>query len=145
MRMAGTRSVRVCGLVLAIGGLVMVPWMIVLSSALPSTTQVEHWSAVWLGLDAVMAASLSLTGFLLWKGDERFRLVAMSTATLFVVDAWFDTMTAVAGRQRFFSCVLALFFELPVATLCFWLAFRAARPARPGAPRLSEPGKVSVE
>ncbi|WP_018684922.1 hypothetical protein [Actinokineospora enzanensis] len=126
-RITGARGARAWGLVLAAGGVVMVPWMVLLGGALPPTVRVHHWSVVWIGLDAMMAVCLSVTGFLLWRGDERFRLFAMSAATMFTVDAWFDTMTAAPGMQRFFSCFLAVFFELPIVLLCLWVAFRAAR------------------
>jgi hypothetical protein len=132
------RTDTVWARILTTAGIAMIPWIIVLSENLPGTTQARHWSATWLGLDMVMAVCLLVTGLLLRRGDERFRLVAASTATLLVVDAWFDTMTAAAGRHQSLSVTLAVVFELPTAALCLWLALRSAHRAA-GPAELSQP------
>jgi hypothetical protein len=52
-------------------------------------------------------------------------LAATTTATLLVIDAWFDTTTAVAGSDLAEAATMALCAELPLAALCAWLAVRA--------------------
>ena len=63
--------------------------------------------------------------------------MAAATAALFAADAWFDVMTASAGRDWADAVTLACAFEIPVALLCGVTAVAAARwtdrPARAGA------------
>lgn len=56
------------------------------------------------------------------------------TATLLVLDAWFDCTTADPGWPFVVSLMLALAVELPLAALSVWIAFHTdhlyRRPAR---------------
>ncbi|MBC3843705.1 hypothetical protein GXW82_36285 [Streptacidiphilus sp. 4-A2] len=112
-------------------GLVLLPWVLVLGYTLPDRTVVTHWSGVWVGLDAMEALGLICTGVLLARGSHRRPLPAAVTAALLVVDAWFDTMTAVSGAERAEALAEAVFAELPLALLCVLIAWRGlARPPR---------------
>ena len=51
----------------------------------------------WTGPDVVMAAGLAATAWLGVRRDRRMAFPAASTATLLLVDAWFDVCTAPAG------------------------------------------------
>jgi len=51
-------------------------------------------------------------------------LAAAATATLLVVDAWFDTTTASQGGNFATAVAMALGAELPLAALCGRLALR---------------------
>ncbi|WP_207400789.1 hypothetical protein [Actinomadura roseirufa] len=106
-------------------GAAMVPWMWTLASRLPSTTQVSHWSAAWVGLDMMLAAGLLGTGVLFTRGDPRHGLIAAATGGMLLVDAWFDVVTAPSGAERTMAIALALGAELPLAALCAVLAARA--------------------
>ncbi|MFC5750235.1 hypothetical protein [Actinomadura rugatobispora] len=119
------RRTRLAGWGLVAGGAALVPWMGVLAARLPSTTQVSNWSAAWIGLDAALATGLIATGTLLARGDVRHSLTAAATASLLVMDAWFDVTTAPAGPGRTAALALAAGVELPVAGLCATLAVRA--------------------
>jgi hypothetical protein len=101
----------------------------VLAVRLPSTTQVSNWSVAWIGLDAALAAGLIATGTLMTRGDVRHSLTAAATASLLVMDAWFDVATAPAGPGRTAALALAAGVELPLAGVCAALAVRALRPA----------------
>jgi hypothetical protein len=120
----GLRS-RHLGLAFVGCGVAMVPWLVVLAKTLPDTAQVRHWSAAWVGLDALEALGLAATGRLLLRRDPRFCLTATATAALLVVDAWFDVTTSAPGPELTTAVSMALGAELPMAALCTALAVRA--------------------
>src|ERR1700722_6977627 len=82
----------------AVSAVVLVPWAAYLAVTLPSSVSARHWPAAWAGLDVVIAAGLAATAWLAVRRDRRMTFPAVSTATLFLVDAWFDVCTAPAGR-----------------------------------------------
>src|SRR5438270_12972906 len=81
--------------VLALG---TVPWVIFLAVTLPRHATFAHYRGVWVGFDTGLIAVLALTGYLAWRGRPRVSLAATATATLLIVDAWFDVMTTPHGR-----------------------------------------------
>jgi hypothetical protein len=98
---------------------------------------------VWTGFDVALAASLVATalaalGHRWWLSD-----VAAATATLLLVDAWFDILTAATVREVVAAALEASLAELPVATLCVWLALDARRRMRPVA--TSRPSHTDAE
>jgi hypothetical protein len=108
--------------VLLAGGILLLPWLVLLALTLPSMT------VAWVGLDAMEAAALIVTG-LLWLRCHPLRTAAAAmTATLLLVDAWFDTTTS-TGSDLVVAVVLAVVAELPLAALCAVLALRASRTA----------------
>lgn len=145
---SGTRRSRLARItrvrpeaVLLASGAALVPWLYVLARTLPSTTQVTHWNAAWVGLDAAESLGLLSTAVLRMHGDDRHRLTAAATGTLLLVDAWFDTMTAAAGGEVSGAVAMALGAELPLAALCAALALGAewstpedTRQVTPGSP-----------
>ncbi|WP_207944673.1 hypothetical protein [Actinomadura rubrisoli] len=116
------------------GGVVLVPWIGMLASTLPSTKQVSNWSAAWVGLDVMLAAGLLGTGVLFTRRDARHGLLAAATGALLLADAWFDVMTATPGAERTVALALAAGLEVPLAVLCGVLAARAV-PSVPSRPR----------
>lgn len=108
-------------------GVLLIPWLIVLSWTLPDTTTVSGWSTAWLGLDASEALGLLGTGLLLRKWDSRVGVVAASTSTLLVMDAWLDVITSTPGPARTIALSMALLLELPLAVICAALALRATK------------------
>ncbi|MEV6112090.1 hypothetical protein AB0L59_06105 [Streptomyces sp. NPDC052109] len=82
---------------LAAAAVLLVPWMVVLAQTLPDTTRVDHWPLAWIGLDVLMAAGCAATAFLGLRGDARARLTASATASVAVLDAWFDITTSGTG------------------------------------------------
>jgi hypothetical protein len=54
-------------------------------------------------------------------------MAATSSATLLLIDAWFDTLTATIGSDYTVSLVSAVGVEVPLACLSRWSAFRAGR------------------
>ena len=123
------RSMRRAGWLLVACGLALLPWLYVLATGLPATATAAHWPVAWVGLDALEALGLIATGLLAARGDRRHVLTAAATATLLVVDAWFDTTTAAPGGDFASAVAMALGAELPLAALCGRLALRT--PSRP--------------
>ncbi|MGW5114326.1 hypothetical protein ACWEQ8_02555 [Streptomyces noursei] len=119
------RGMRRAGGLLVACGLALLPWLYVLATGLPATATVAHWPIAWVGLDALEALGLIATGLLAARGDRRHALAAAATATLLVVDAWFDTTTAAPGGDFATAVAMALGAELPLAALCGRLALRA--------------------
>jgi hypothetical protein len=82
----------------AISAVVLVPWAAYLAVSLPASVSARHWPVAWAGLDVVMAVGLAVTAWLAVRRDRRTAFPAVSTATLLLVDAWFDVCTSSAGR-----------------------------------------------
>jgi hypothetical protein len=119
------RGMRRAGWLLVVCGLALLPWLYVLATGLPATATAAHWPVAWVGLDALEALGLIATGVLAARSDRRHALAAAATATLLVVDAWFDTTTAAPGGDFATAVAMALGAELPLAALCGRLALRA--------------------
>lgn len=120
-----TGRVRWLGRVLIAAGIVMIPWLFVLATTLPASTQAAHWSTAWVGLDTLEALGLISTGVLLVRRDPRRCLTAAATAMLLLVDAWFDVMTSARGLDQTSAIAMAVFLEVPIALLCAVLAVRS--------------------
>ncbi|MFD0621842.1 hypothetical protein ACFQ2K_50675 [Streptomyces sanglieri] len=124
------RGMRRAGWLLVACGLALLPWLYVLATGLLATATAAHWPVAWVGLDALETLGLIATGLLAARGDRRHALAAAATATLLVVDAWFDTTTAAPGGDFATAVAMALGAELPLAALCGRLALRTlSRPA----------------
>ncbi|GAA2522529.1 hypothetical protein GCM10010276_86930 [Streptomyces longisporus] len=119
------RGMRRTGWLLVACGLALLPWLYVLAAGLPATAPAAHWPVALVGLDALEALGLIATGLLAARGDRRHALAAAATATLLVVDAWFDTTTATPGGDFATAVAMSLGAELPLAALCGRLALRA--------------------
>jgi hypothetical protein len=108
--------------VLAIG---TVPWVIYLLITLPRHATFAHYRGVWVGFDIGLVGVLAGTGYQAWKGRPRVAIVATAAATMLFVDAWFDVLTTPRGNGLMVSIALAAFVELPLASICLWIALHA--------------------
>ncbi|KUN85801.1 hypothetical protein AQJ66_12660 [Streptomyces bungoensis] len=108
-------------IVLGTASVLLVPWMIVLAVTLPGSTEVRHWALAWIGLDVLMAAGCATTALLGLRGDSRARLTASATASVAVLDAWFDITTAPAGAELAQALGCAVL-EGALAGACVYLA-----------------------
>ncbi|MEE4544397.1 hypothetical protein V2S66_20750 [Streptomyces sp. V4-01] len=109
------------------GGVLLLPWLVLLALTLSSQT------LAWVGLDAMESVGLIATGLLVLRRHPLRTAAAAMTATLLLVDAWFDTTTS-TGSDLAFAVVLAVVAELPLAALCATVAVRAARTPAPPSP-----------
>jgi hypothetical protein len=113
-------------LVLVLGGVAvaLLPWTAYLSATLPGKHVARHWDLAWGGLDVMEAIALVATLFALVRRSGYLEMFAAIAGTLLVVDAWFDLTTSSSGREFDWALVF-LVGELPLAALCFWIAWEA--------------------
>ncbi len=110
-------------LVLGLVAVALLPWIGYLSATLPSEHVAHHWQVAWVGLDVAEASALVATFVALLRNSPAVTVLASIAGTLLVCDAWFDVVTAQPGSDLAWALVFALLAELPLAALCFWLAF----------------------
>lgn len=111
----------------ALFAVILVPWIIFLAYSLPARHVSRHWDLAWVGFDMALLAALGLTAYLGARRSGWITMGAITLATLLVVDAWFDVLTARPGRQTQIALVMALLIELPLAVMSFRLAQKVAR------------------
>ncbi len=101
---------------------VLIPWTAYLAATLPAREESANYGAAWAGFDVLLLATLAATGYFALRRSRYLAMAAAATATLLVVDAWFDCMTT-PWPQRWESMLLAALVELPLATVCLWLSY----------------------
>jgi hypothetical protein len=136
-------------LLLVLGGVAVAlfPWSAYLSATLPSEHVTHHWRVAWAGFDIFEAVALIATFVALLRRSP--------AVTVLVCDAWFDLVTAEPGREFAWSLVSALLAELPLAALCYWIAFEVGevvgaivaeeRVSAAGPPPTSPPGRPAED
>jgi hypothetical protein len=119
-----TRVVRWTGPLFTVFSLILLPWTIYIAGSLPSKQVSTNYDAAWVGFDVLLILALASTGYFALRRSRYLATAATATATLLVVDAWFDVLTT-PGVQRIESIALAAFVELPMASVCIWLSWHA--------------------
>lgn len=110
-------------LVVAVG---LVPWIVYLAITVPRRNLERHYRTTWVGFDSLLVVALASAAYLAFRVDPRVQFPATTTATLLLVDAWFDVTTS-ANRANFITAVvLAVFLELPAAALSLYVARRVS-------------------
>jgi hypothetical protein len=112
-------------LLLVLGGvaIALFPWTAYLSATLPSEHVTHHWQVAWAGFDLFEAAALVGTVVAMIRRSVFVTALASIAGTALLCDAWFDLVTAEPGRELGWALLFALAGELPLAALCFWIAF----------------------
>jgi hypothetical protein len=110
-------------LVLGAVAIGLFPWTAYLSATLPSEHVTHHWQVAWAGFDLFEAAALVGTFIAMLRRSVFVTALASVAGTALLCDAWFDLVTAQPGRDFAWALVFALAGELPLAGLCFWIAF----------------------
>src|SRR5258708_5339191 len=90
-----------------------------------SLTGLGTWQLTWVGLDVLEVAGLASTGYLLRRSHPQTRTAALLAAPLFVVDGWFDVLTASSRSDVALSVIMLGLAELPVAIFLILMARRA--------------------
>lgn len=112
---------------IGVAAILLVPWTIWLSYSLPSDHVDDGWNVAWSGFDIGLLISLALTAYFGLRRSGWVAVAATMAGSLLVVDAWFDSVTAMGGWQRAVSLSSAVAIELPLAFICFWIAYKAGR------------------
>ncbi len=121
------RVERVAPILLGSVALGLVPWTWRLGRVLPTKAVAHNWPLAWIGLDAFMATGCLSTAILASRADQRARLTATATATVCLLDAWFDVTTSAPGTARAAASLCAIG-ELALAAYLALLVRAADRP-----------------
>ena len=100
----------------------MVPWIVYIGVSLPSRQLSPNYDIAWAGFDVLLACGLAVSAYFALRRSRYLSASAAATATLLVVDAWFDCMTTPSG-SRWESFAFCFLVELPLAAVCFWLSY----------------------
>ena len=106
-----------------------IPWTVYLAVSLPKREFDTHYRGAWVGFDLLLVAAIVLTAYYAFKVDTRVQLPATATATLLIVDAWFDVMTAGGRKATGQALLMALCVEIPGAVFSLYLVQRVNRNA----------------
>jgi hypothetical protein len=107
-------------------GVGLLPWTLWLSSSLKPHHATDHWDVAWAGFDTGLAAAFVLTALAAWRRSPWISVAAAATGTLLVADAWFDIVLESHG-ELLWAVLFAVCAELPLAAVCFWIAYRTER------------------
>jgi hypothetical protein len=121
---------RLVPLLFGLAALALVPWVVLLVHALPSTHRAAHWDLAWGGFDGALALLLVTVAVTAWRCSPWLEGAATATAALLFVDAWFDVLTSSTRGELVVALVEALVVELPLAALCLLLARSVERRLR---------------
>ena len=108
----------------------LVPWIVWLGVSLPSRHEDQIYDVTWVGFDIGLLIALAAVMWLAYKRSTYVEIAATIAGTMLVVDAWFDTTTSIAGWDRWQAIGAAVFIELPIAALCWWLSQNAEKVRR---------------
>lgn len=115
----------------ALSAVVLLPVIVLLATALPSTHRAEHWNVAWAGFDVMLALLLLAVAITAWRRSTWIEPAATAAATLLFVDAWFDVLTSSTRDELVMAIVEAVVVELPLAVVCLLVARSAKQGLRP--------------
>jgi hypothetical protein len=118
---------RLVVIVFTVIGLALLPWTIWLATSLHPHHETTSWDLAWSGFDTGLAIAFLLTAFAAWRRSPWVGAAAAATGTLLLTDAWFDIVLESHADELRNAVVLAVFAEIPLALLCFWIAYRTER------------------
>ena len=87
------RVVRWAGPLFALFSLILLPWTVYLGETLPSRQLSPNYDTAWAGFDVILVMALASTAYFALRRSRYLSTAATATATLLVVDAWFDVLT----------------------------------------------------
>ena len=120
---------RRMALAYAAAAVLLIPWTVYLAVTLPRRDIDTHYRGAWVGFDILLVMAILLTAYYAYRMDDRVQLPATATATLLIVDAWFDVMTAGRRTNIYEAVLMAICIEIPAALFSLYLARRVNRNA----------------
>ena len=136
MRPSPVLVLRIATVLFGVAGILLLPWTIWLSASLPPHHSTKRWDVAWSGFDSALAVSFLLTSFAAWRRRPWLPAAAAATGALLVADAWFDVVLESRSTDFEIAVIEAVVAELPLAALCFAVAYVTSRAAR------REPGRA---
>jgi hypothetical protein len=119
---------------------VLIPWTALLFVTLPRHYTANHWPIAGGGFDVGLGLALASTAVMVARRSPFAEVTATITGTLLVCDAWFDVLTSRGTSGIVQAVVSAVFVELPLAALCFWMARNLAHAVEVARPFLRAAG-----
>ena len=113
--------------ILVLVAIALLPWVLWLTMTLPSRHVSEHWAAAWIGLDVAEILAFVLTAYAAWRRAPWLQGAASAAGTLLLTDAWFDVLLSTGDEKVWLAVGQAVLSEIPLAILCFWIAWDTAR------------------
>lgn len=117
------RMARLVGPTFVVCAVALVPWAAYLYVVLPGRAESHNYDLAWAGFDVAMVLALLATTWALVRLSRALPIAASALATMLVVDAWFDVLTAPPGAERLVAVAMALLVELPLAAVASWMAY----------------------
>jgi hypothetical protein len=125
---------------LLVCSLVLIPWTAFLFFSLPRSYTANHWPLAWGGFDIGLGVALASTAVQVARRSPFAEVTATITGTLLCCDAWFDVLTSRGFSDIAQAVASAVFVELPLAALCFWMARNLAHAVEVARPFLQAAG-----
>jgi hypothetical protein len=114
-------GLRKLGILYGFCAIALIPWIITLANTLPERYRSQHWRGAWVGFDIFVVVWLLATAISVYRRSLWAIMTATATGVLLIVDAWFDVLTARSGKPALEALLLAIFIEIPLAMLSFWI------------------------
>ena len=105
----------------------LLPWTLWLTLSLPSRHVSEHWDAAWVGFDIGEITAFLLAAYAAWSRAAWLQGAAAVAGTMLLCDAWFDVLLSTGDETFWLAVGQAILSEIPLALLCFWVAWDTAR------------------
>ena len=120
-----TRLVRWAAPVFLGCAVILLPWIVIAAVTLPSHQLSQNYDVAWAGYDVGLLLGLVATALSALRRSRWLTIAASATGALLLADSWFDVLTSPGGWDLAEAAAMALLAELPLAALCFWLAFHS--------------------
>jgi hypothetical protein len=104
---------------------VLLPWIVIAGLTLPQRQLSRNYDIAWAGYDVILLIGLTCTGFTALRRSRRLPIAASATGALLTADAWFDVLTSPGGWGVAEAVAMSILAELPLAAICFWLAWHS--------------------
>jgi hypothetical protein len=121
------RLARFTGPLFALLSVLLLPWIVFIAVALPSRQLSPNYDLAWAGFDVFLFVGLAATAFFAMRRSLWLPIAATATATMLIIDAWFDVLTSHNGRDLALAVAFAALVELPLSALCWFIAHRGQR------------------
>jgi hypothetical protein len=125
------RALRWVAPIFGLAAVLLLPWIVLLAVALPSSHEAAHWDVAWAGFDVMLALLLLTVAITAWRRSPWLEGAATAAATLLFVDAWFDVLTSSTQTELVIALGEAVVVELPLAVICLLIARAADHRLRP--------------
>jgi len=119
------RLVRWAAPLFTVCAVILLPWIVIAGITLPDRSLSRNYDVAWAGYDVILLIGLVSTAFTTLRRSRQLPIAASATGALLTADAWFDVLTTPGGWGLAEAIAMSLLAELPLAAVCFWLAWHS--------------------